>query len=139
MRIREIILEDFETMDEVIQDASERPEYAVLISTLENLRSQAGEKDTPRIEANKLIDIVKNIPGGEGFNQALLDSAYKDNETVKGLIKSVKVDPHNGVNYVNLAPNEQYLDTQDPLGADSAPAGDPSKIVSKMANRAASK
>ena len=139
MRINEIIVESTE-LDEIVQDASVRPEYAILISALENLRNnEIDGKDTPRIEATRLIDMVKHIPGAEGFNQALLDAAFKDNETVKSLVKNIKVDPHDGVNYVNLAPAENQIDPGDPLGAQGAPKGDPSNIVSKMANRAATK
>ena len=42
-----------------------------------------------------------------------------------------------GGKYVYLSPPESTIDPEDPLGAQGAPAGDPSKIVSKMADRAA--
>lgn len=83
--------------------------------------------------------MVKHIPGAEGFNQALLDAAFKDSDKIKSIIKSIKIDPHDGVNYVNLSPPESELDSGDPLGAQGAKAGDPGKIVSGMAKRAATK
>jgi hypothetical protein len=38
-----------------------------------------------------------------------------------------------------LSPPESELDNTDPLGAKTAAPGDPAKVVSKMAQRAASK
>jgi hypothetical protein len=68
-----------------------------------------------------------------------LDAAYQHNDSIKALIKDIKDDDHSAVKYVYLAPPESELDNSDPLGAEVAAPGDPAKVVSSMAKRAASK
>lgn len=137
MRITEIILES----NEVIEDEAESRGDSALLTTLEWLRNEAEQSDavTPRVRVDTVIDRVRSIPGNEAFNYAALDAAYSSNEAVKALVKSIKDDEKSGVKYVYLAPSESEVDDTDPLGARSAPPGDPSKIVSSMAKRAASK
>jgi len=147
MRICEIITEALDAMgsdnaeDGMVKDKSDRPEYTALITTLENLRNSNPGAKSPSIEADVLINMVKHIPGGEGFHQALLDSAAKDNDIVRGLIKDIKVDPHDGKNYVNLQPPESAPD----MGAEDSDLGlggspdTSSKVVAGMAKRAAKK
>jgi hypothetical protein len=145
MRIREIITEALGTDDAgdaMVKDKSDRPEYMALITALENLRNSNPGAKSPSIEADVLINMVKHIPGGEGFHQALLDSAAKDNDIVKGLIKDIKVDPHDGKNYVNLMPSESATEPESGdtgLGLGGAGPDNGSKVVASMAKRAAKK
>ncbi|CAB5214713.1 hypothetical protein UFOVP190_225 [uncultured Caudovirales phage] len=141
MRIRDIILEDPQIEFEAIEDEAETRGDSALLTALEWLRHEAEQSNavTPRVAVDTVIDRVRNIPGNEAFNFAALDAAYKSNEAIKGLIKNIKDDEHTGTKYVYLAPPENTIDDTDPLGAGSAPKGDPSKIVSKMASRAATK
>ena len=138
MRIRDIILESDLG---AIEDEADTRGDAGLITSLEWLRNEAANSGavTPRVAVDTVIERVRSIPGHEAFNFASLDAAYKHNESIKSLIKDIKDDEHSGVKYVYLALPENTVDDTDPLGAQSAPAGDPSKIVSKMANRAATK
>jgi hypothetical protein len=144
MRIREIITEALDALgtdDAMVKDKSDRPEYMALITALENLRNSNPGAKSPSIEADVLINMVKHIPGGEGFHQALLDSAAKDNDIVKSLIKDIKVDPHDGKNYVNLMPPESVTEPESAdagLGLDGG-ADNGSKVVASMAKRAAKK
>jgi hypothetical protein len=136
MRIRDVILEaDLSA----IEDEADTRGDAGLITSLEWLRNEAANSGavTPRVAVDTVIERVRAIPGHEAFNFASLDAAYKHNESVKSLIKDIKDDEHSGVKYVYLALPENTVDDSDPLGAQGAPAGDPSKIVSKMAAKAA--
>jgi hypothetical protein len=143
MRIHEIILESdvFGTPNEAIEDEADTRGDSDLITTLELLRHQAEQSGavTPRVKVNTVIERVRDIPGNEAFNFAALDAAHQHNEAVKTLIKDIKDDNHTGEKYIYLAPPENTVDDTDPLGARTAPAGDPSKIVSKMAAKAAAK
>lgn len=143
MRIHEIILENniFGTPNESIEDEADTRGDAALITILELLRHQAEQSDavTPRVKVNTVIERVRDVPGNEAFNYAGLDAAKQHNEAVKALIKDIKDDEKTGEKYVYLTPPENTVDDTDPLGAKTAPAGDPSKIVSKMAAKAASK
>jgi hypothetical protein len=139
MRIRDIILEsDFST--EAIEDEADSRGDSALLTALEWLRHEAEQSGavTPRVAVDTVIDRVRAIPGNEAFNFAALDAAFKSNDAIKSLIKSIKDDEHTGGKYVYLSPPENTVDDTDPLGAATAPAGDPSKIVSKMAAKAAS-
>lgn len=137
MRINEIIFEDLG--GGVIEDEAETRGDSALITALEWLRNEADQSGavTPRVAVDTVIDRVRAIPGSEAFNFAALDAAQKSNDTVKSLIKSIKDDPHTGDKYVYLSPAENTVDDSDPLGANGAPPGDPAKVVSKMASRAA--
>jgi hypothetical protein len=73
------------------------------------------------------------------FNLDTLDQAMSNNEALKELIKDIKDDEKTGTKYVYLAPPESELDSSDPLGAETAAPGDPAKVVSSMAKRAANK
>ena len=138
MRVSEVIVE---SIDEVIEDEADSRGDAALITALEWLRNEASESNavTPRVKVDTVINQVRNVPGNEAFNFAALDAAYKHNESVKALIKDIKDDEQNGSKYVYLTPPESELDPEDPLGARGAPAGDPARVVSSMAKRAASK
>jgi len=140
MRIRDIILEsDLEF--EAIEDEADTRGDSALITALEWLRHEATQSSavTPRVKVDTVIERVRAIPGNEAFNYAALEAANEHNDTVKSLIKDIKDDEKTGAKYIYLALPENTIDNSDPLGAQDAPAGDPSKIVSKMANRAASK
>lgn len=141
MRINEIILESAETVDEVIEDEADTRGDSALITALEWLRNEASQSGavTPRVKVDTVINQVRNIPGNEAFNFAALNAAQESNDSVKALIKDIKDDEHTGTKYVYLAPPESELDLSDPLGAEVAPPGDPAKVVSSMAKRAASK
>ena len=140
MRIKDIIVES-KIVDEVIEDEAETRGDSALITALEWLRHEAQQSSavTPRVKVDTVIERVRAIPGNEAFNFAALDDAFKSNDSVKTLIKKIEDDTHSGSKYIYLSQPENTIDDSDPLGAQGAPAGDPSKIVSKMANRAASK
>lgn len=141
MRIREIIFEDDNPYEmSAIEDEADTRGDASLLTVLELLRNEAEESDavTPRVKVDTVINRVRNIPGNEGFNYANLEAAKDHNDTVKAMVKDIKDDEKTGEKYVYLTPAESAIDDSDPLGAASAPAGDPSKIVSSMAKRAAS-
>ena len=146
MKIRDIIVEsideaEFDIEQDSIEEEADSRGDASLITALEWLRHEATNSGavTPRVKVDTVILRVRNIPGNEAFNYAALEAAHEHNETVKSLIKDIKDDPKTGTKYIYLALPENTIDDSDPLGADSAPAGDPSKIVGKMASRAASK
>jgi hypothetical protein len=141
MRVSEIILESAEIVDEVIEDEAESRGDSALITALEWLRNEAEQSNavTPRVKVDTVINAVRNIPGNEAFNFAALDAAHTHNDSVKALIKDIKDDEKTGTKYVYLAPPESELDPSDPLGAEVAAPGDPAKVVSSMAKRAASK
>jgi hypothetical protein len=141
MRASEIILESAEIVDEVIEDEAESRGDSALITTLEWLRNEAEKSNavTPRVKVDTIINAVRNIPGNEAFNFAALDAAHQHNDSIKSLIKDIKDDEKTGTKYVYLAPPESELDSSDPLGAETAAPGDPAKVVSSMAKRAASK
>ena len=141
MRIREIILEDPQIEFEAIEDEADTRGDSALITALEWLRHEASESNaiTPRVLVKTVIDRVRAIPGNEAFNYAALNAAKSDNPTVKNIIKNIDDDHHTGDKYVYLNPTENTVDDSDPLGANTAEPGDPSKIVSKMANKAANK
>ena len=139
MRIRDILESRFHQMDEVIEDEAETRGDSALITALEWLRNEANTSGaiTPRVKVDTIIDRVRAIPGNEAFNYANLEGAREHNDTIKSMIKDIKDDDHTGAKYVYLAPPESELDNSDPLGAQGAPAGDPAKVVSSMAKRAA--
>jgi len=139
MRIRDILESRFHQMDEVIEDEAESRGDSALLTALEWLRNEADVSGaiTPRVKVNTVIDRVRNIPGNEAFNYANLEDAKEHNDTIKNMIKDIKDDDKTGDKYVYLAPKESELDNSDPLGAQGAPAGDPAKVVSSMAKRAA--
>lgn len=145
MRIRDIIRESLDlNPDEngAIEDEADTRGDSALITALEWLRNEAESSGavTPRVAVNTVIERVRNIPGNEAFNYANLEGAIQHNDVVKNMVKGPpKDDDKTGQKYVYLTPPENTLDADDPLGANGAPAGDPSKIVSKMADRAASK
>jgi hypothetical protein len=141
MRVSEIILESAEIVDEIIEDEAESRGDSALITALEWLRNEAEQSNavTPRVKVDTVINQVRNIPGNEAFNFAALDAAHQHNDSVKALIKDIKDDEKTGTKYVYLAPPESELDSSDPLGAETAAPGDPAKVVSSMAKRAASK
>lgn len=140
MRITEIIRESLE-LDEVIEDEAESRGDSALITSLEWLRNEANQSGavTPRVKVDTVINQVRNIPGNEAFNFSSLDAAYQHNDSVKSLIKDIKDDDRTGEKYIYLAPPESEIDDSDPLGAEVAPPGDPAKVVSSMAKRAANK
>lgn len=139
MRIRDIILEDPQMDFETIEDEADTRGDSALITTLEWLRNEAEQSNavTPRVKVDTVINRVRAIPGNEAFNFAALDAAHQHNEAVKSLIKDIKDDEKTGAKYVYLAPDESQVDDSDPLGAEVAAPGDPSKVVSQMAKRAA--
>jgi hypothetical protein len=138
MRVCDIITEDDFTK---IEDEADTRGDSALVTVLEWLRNEAAESSavTPRVAADTVIKLVRNIAGHESFNFAALDSAYKQNESIKALVKDIKDDTQSGTKYVYLAVPENTVDVDDPLGAKSAPPGDPAKVVASMAKKAASK
>jgi len=141
MRIRDIILEDPQIEFEAIEDEADTRGDSALITALEWLRHEATQSSavTPRVKVDTVIERVRAIPGNEAFNYAALEAANEHNETVKSLIKDIKDDDKTGAKYIYLALPENTVDDTDPLGAETAEPGDPAKVVSSMAKRAAKK
>lgn len=140
MKIRDIILESFIELEAIEDEADSRGD-AALITALEWLRNEAEQSSavTPRVKVDTVIERVRAIPGNEAFNYAALEAANEHNDTVKSLIKDIKDDDKTGAKYIYLALPENTIDNTDPLGAQGAAPGDPAKVVSSMAKRAAQK
>jgi len=144
MRIRDIILED-DTFGTPIEDEADTRGDAALITALEWLRNEASQSNavTPRVKVDTVIERVRAIPGNEAFNFANLDAAIKSNDLVKNIVQgSPKDDPQTGGKYIYLKPAENTVDpgTGEMGAGEGGGAGkDPTKVVSAMAKRAASK
>lgn len=133
MRAREFIVEN--SIDDIIEDEADQRGDANLIDKLWEIRSTAHEKRAvPMIQAEALINMVRNMPGTELFSMENLLDAYKTNEAVKNLIDDIK-DNKDGVKYIYLA---KYAD--DPSSPEAAIASNsqfnPEKTVNSMAKRA---
>ena len=135
MLIRDIILEDI--IDDVLEDESDGRGDVNLISTLEFLRNRAHDTHIqPKIRADSLINLVQTS-GEQAYTLDNLLHSFKDNQTVKSLIKSIK-DDNNGVKYVYLQPYAD--DTELSIDQDGAPIRTPpEKTVDSMAKSALAK
>ncbi len=135
MLIRDIILEDI--IDDVLEDESDGRGDVNLISTLEFLRNRAHDTHIqPKIRADSLINLVQTS-GEQAYTLDNLLDSFKDNQTVKSLIKSIK-DDNNGVKYVYLQPYAD--DTELSIDQDGAPIRTPpEKTVDSMAKSALAK
>jgi len=132
MRIREVIVED--VIDDMLEDEAEGRGDANLITTLEFLRNRAHDSHVqPRVRADSLINLIQTT-GQQAFTLENLLNAFKDNETIKGLIKDIK-DDTNGVKYVYLQP---FADDNElaAIGDETAPRTAPEKTVDAMAKSA---
>lgn len=132
MRIREVIVED--AIDDMLEDEAEGRGDANLITTLEFLRNRAHDSHVqPRVRADSLINLVQTT-GEQSFTLENLLDAFKDNQSIKGLIKDIK-DDTNGVKYVYLQP---FADDSElaALGDETAPKTQPEKTVDAMAKSA---
>jgi len=113
------------------------PSIANLVSTLDNLRSK-----TDQIRVDSLVNLIRKRPGSEMFNIDLLVDAYKNNDTVKNLVRDI-TDDDSGVKYVHLKgltdDDDELLPDRD-LGSDG-PGGsrNPQATVHAMAKRATNK
>ena len=135
MLIRDIILEDI--IDDVLEDESDGRGDVNLISTLEFLRNRAHDTHIqPKIRADSLINLVQTS-GEQAYTLDNLLDSFKDNQTVKSLIKSIK-DDNNGVKYVYLHPYAD--DTELSIDQDGAPIRTPpEKTVDSMVKSALAK
>ena len=135
MLIRDIILEDI--IDDVLEDESDGRGDVNLISTLEFLRNRAHDTHIqPKIRADSLINLVQTS-GEQAYTLDNLLDSFKDNQTVKSLIKSIK-DDSNGVKYVYLQPYAD--DTELSIDQDGAPIRTPpERTVDSMAKSALAK
>lgn len=139
MRISEVIVENLdEYLDEVLEDEADGRGDTNLLITLEFLRNRAHDTHIqPRIRVDSLINLVQGT-GEQQFNLENLLAAYKNNPTVKNLIKDIKDDP-SGVKYVYLEPFaddvEQEQNTAGPEGFKTAPE----RTVDSMAKSALAK
>lgn len=139
MRIREVIAEGLdEYIDEVLEDEADGRGDANLLTTLEFLRNRAHDTHIqPRIRVDSLINLVQGT-GEQQFNLENLLAAYKNNPSVKDLIKDIK-DDSSGVKYVYLEPFaddvEQAQDATGPEGFKTAPE----RTVDSMAKSALAK
>jgi len=139
MRIREVIVEDFDKyIDEVLEDGADGRGDANLLTTLEFLRNRAHDTHIqPRIRVDSLINLVQST-GEEQFSLENLLAAYKENPDVKNLIKDIKDDP-TGVKYVYLEPFADDVEfAQDQEGAEGFKTA-PEQTVDSMAKSALAK
>jgi len=139
MRIREVIVENLdEYLDEVLEDEADGRGDANLLTTLEFLRNRAHDTHIqPRIRVDSLINLVQGT-GEQQFNLENLLDAYKNNPTVKNLIKDIKDDP-SGVKYVYLEPFADDVEqTQDAAGSEGFKTA-PERTVDSMAKSALAK
>jgi hypothetical protein len=139
MRIQEVITENLDKyIDEVLEDEADGRGDANLLTTLEFLRNRAHDTHIqPRIRVDSLINLVQGA-GEQQFNLENLLAAYKNNPTVKNLIKDIKDDP-SGVKYVYLEPFADDEEEAVDLGDGSAPKTAPERTVDSMAKSALAK
>lgn len=110
------------------------PSIANLVDTLDDLRSR-----TDQIRVDSLVNLVRKKPGSEMFNIDILADAYKDNDTVKNMIKNIN-DDETGVKYVYLknlydTDDEELFPDQDKNDLPGKP-NSPERTVANMAKRA---
>lgn len=135
MRISEVILED--VIDDMLEDEAEGRGDSNLITVIEFLRNRAHDKHVqPRVRADSLINLIQTT-GEQAFTLENLLDAYKDNQSVKSLIKDIK-DDANGIKYVYLQP---FADDSElaAIGDENAPRTDPERTVDAMAKSALAK
>jgi len=139
MRIQEVITENLDKyIDEVLEDEADGRGDANLLTTLEFLRNRAHDTHIqPRIRVDSLINLVQGA-GEQQFNLENLLAAYKNNPTVKNLIKDIKDDP-SGVKYVYLEPFADDEQEAVDLGDGSTPKTAPERTVDSMAKSALAK
>lgn len=118
-------------------EGAANPSISNLVSTLDNLRAK-----TDQIRVDSLVNLVRKRPGSEMFNIDLLADAYKNNETIKNLVRDIS-DDDSGVKYVHL---KGLTDDDDELLPDkeigsNGPGGskNPQATVQAMAKRATNK
>lgn len=113
------------------------PSISNLVSTLENLRSK-----TDQVRVDSLVNLVRKRPGSEMFNIDILVDAFKDNNTVKNLIRNI-TDDDTGVKYVHLkgltSDQDDLLPDQEIGGSGPGGSKSPRDTVKSMAKRAAGK
>jgi hypothetical protein len=137
MRLSEFI--NVDALDaEIIEDDAEDQGHTNLVTALEFLRHRSRDKMLqPKVRVDSLIEMVRNT-GAETFNLDSLTNAFKNNESVKGLIKDIKDDEH-GVKYVFLKEFSDLEVDDEPAIAYGAKDDNPDKVVKQMAKRATSK
>lgn len=149
MLVKDIIVED--AIDGMLEDEAEGRGDFQLISILEFLRNRSHDIHVqPRIRADSLISLVQNA-GEHSFTLENLLDAYKNNPTVKNIIKDIKdvsvsqnnQDPNQPkvqiAKYVYIQPR---LDVEELPNMDSeteVPMGQPEKTVDAMAKSALAK
>ena len=96
MRLSEFI--NVDALDaEIIEDDAEDQGHTNLVTALEFLRHRSRDKMLqPKVRVDSLIEMVRNT-GAETFNLDSLTNAFKNNESVKGLIKDIKDDEGNSI------------------------------------------
>jgi len=113
------------------------PSIANLVDTLDDLRSR-----TDQIRVDSLVNLVRRRPGSEMFNIDILADAYKENDTVKNMIKNITNDD-TGVKYVYLknlydSDDEELFPDQNDNDLPGKP-NSPERTVANMAKRASRK
>lgn len=120
---------------DMVEDEAEVRGDSNLITTLELLRQQsAGKHLIPRIKAASLIQLINRQSDSTPFTLQGLMDAYKTNDVVKNLVSDIK-DDEAGQKYVYLTSPDGATDSSET--GDAASTGEPGKIVSKMASKAA--
>jgi len=106
-----------------------------LVTALEFLRHRSRDKMLqPKVRVDSLIEMVRNT-GATTFNLQSLTTAFKMDETVKGLIKDIKDDEH-GVKYVFLKDFSDLDVDNETAIAYGTKEENPDKVVKQMAKRA---
>lgn len=126
--------------DDIIEDEADERGDADLLTTLSYLQSQsAGKHLVPRIRVDSLVNMINMHQSDEAvpFTAKSLEDAFKTNDQVKNFIANIKDDEKTGSKYVYLKRIDDGPEGgvgDDGLGGPSA--GEPEKIVSKMADKA---
>lgn len=138
MRAKEFLSEA--SIDDIIEDEAETRGDKNLANALESWRNQVhGTHKIPRIRVDTLVKIMRKMPGTEMFTIENLMAAYKDNETVKNLVKEIKEDA-DGIKYVYLKTFADEPETgDDMLGQAAGEIANPEKTIDLMAKRALKK
>lgn len=149
MLVKDIIVED--AIDGMLEDEAEGRGDFQLISILEFLRNRSHDIHVqPRIRADSLINLVQNS-GEHSFTLENLLDAYKNNPTVKNIIKDIKdvsvsqnsQDPNQPkvqiAKYVYIKPRLDVEELPDVDSETETPIGQPEKTVDAMAKSALAK
>jgi hypothetical protein len=133
MRLSEFNLKALDA--DIIEDDTEDRGDDNLVTALTFLRNKSRDQHlNPKVRVDSLINMVKNT-GADLFNLDSLTQAFKQNQSVKNLIKDIK-DDEQGVKYVFLKTFSDDDVEEETAIAYGTQQDNPDKVVSQMADRA---